>query len=192
MNTMRAVNLSTILFATLLGISVSLQACAQPDEDGSNDLYANATQPMTAVRMGELILRIDENAIQDGASWYFDISGLDAILVFDIDADRMRVVIPIEGTEDLSKDELLRLMQANFDSALDARYAIAHGQLWGAFIHPLSSLTDAEFLLGIGQAANVVASFGSSYSSGMFIFGGGDSGEIERKRFLEELRKQST
>jgi hypothetical protein len=82
---------------------------------------------MTAVRMGELILRIDENALQDGASWYFDVIGLDAILVFDIEADRMRVLIPIEGTEDLSKDELLRLMQANFDSALDARYAIAHG-----------------------------------------------------------------
>ncbi len=37
----------------------------------------------------------------------------------------MRVLIPIEGTDDLLKDELLRLMQANFDSALDARYAIA-------------------------------------------------------------------
>ena len=121
---------------------------------------------MTAVRMGEIILRID--------------------------ADRMRVLIPLERSDDLSKDELLRLMQANFDSALDARYAIAQGQLWAAFIHPLSSLTDEEFLLGIGQTANVVASFGSTYSSGMFIFGGGDSAEIERKRFLEELRNQST
>ena len=142
--------------------------------------------------MGELILRIDEDAVLDGSTWYFNIIGLDTVLVFDIGADRMRILIPIEGTEDLSKDELLRLMQANFDSALDARYAIAQGKLWGAFIHPLSSLTDEELLLGIGQTANVVASFGSSYSSGMFIFGGGDSGEIERKRFLEELRKQST
>ncbi len=192
MNIKHAANVSSVLFATLFGVSLSLQACAQTNEDGSDDPYAHATQPMTAVRMGELILRIDENAIQDGASWYFDIIGLDAILVFDIEADRMRVLIPIGDTEDLPKDELLRLMQANFDSALDARYAIAHGQLWGAFIHPLSSLTDEELLLGIGQTANVVASFGSSYSSGMFIFGGGDSGEIERKRFLEELRKQST
>ncbi len=192
MNVKHALNAGSILFVTLLSVSLSLQACAQMDEDGLDDPYAHATQPMTAIRMGELILRIDENAIQDGASWYFNIIGLDAILVFDIDADRMRVLIPIEGTDDLSKDELLRLMQANFDSALDARYAIAQGQLWGAFIHPLSSLTAEDFLLGIGQTANVVASFGSSYSSGMFIFGGGDSGEIERKRFLEELRKQST
>jgi hypothetical protein len=192
MNVKHSVNIGSILFATLLSVSLSLQACAQTNDDGSDDPYAHATKPMTAVRMGEIIMRIDENAVQDGASWYFDIIGLDAILVFDIGADRMRVLIPIEGTDDLSKDELLRLMQANFDSALDARYAIAQGQLWAAFIHPLSSLTDEEFLLGIGQTANVVASFGSTYSSGMFIFGGGDSAEIERKRFLEELRKQST
>jgi hypothetical protein len=188
----RATNVTAIFFATLLVVSLSFLAFAQSDKDESDDPYAYAVQPMTAIRMSELILRVDENAINDGSTWYFNIIGLDAVLVFDIEADRMRVLIPIENTGDLSKHELLRLMQANFDSALDARYAIAQGQLWGAYIHPLSTLTDEEFLLGIGQTANVVASFGSSYSSGMFVFGGGDSGEIERKRFLEELSKEST
>jgi hypothetical protein len=188
----RATNVTAIFFATILVVSLSFLAFAQTDKDESDDPYAYAVQPMTAIRMSELVLRVDENAINDGSTWYFNIIGLDAVLVFDIEADRMRVLIPIENTGDLSKDELLRLMQANFDSALDARYAIAQGQLWGAYIHPLSTLTDEEFLLGIGQTANVVASFGSSYSSGMFVFGGGDSGEIERKRFLEELSKEST
>lgn len=188
----RATNVTAIFFATILVVSLSFLAFAQTDKNESDDAYAYAVQPMTAIRMSELILRVDENAINDGSTWYFNIIGLDAVLVFDIEADRMRVLIPIENTGDLSKDELLRLMQANFDSALDARYAIAQGQLWGAYIHPLSTLTDEEFLLGIGQTANVVASFGSSYSSGMFVFGGGDSGEIERKRFLEELSKEST
>ena len=188
----RATNVTAIFFATILVVSLSFLAFAQTDKNESDDAYAYAVQPMTAIRMSELILRVDENAINDGSTWYFNIIGLDAVLVFDIEADRMRVLIPIENTGDLSKGELLRLMQANFDSALDARYAIAQGQLWGAYIHPLSTLTDEEFLLGIGQTANVVASFGSSYSSGMFVFGGGDSGEIERKRFLEELSKEST
>ena len=188
----RATNVTAIFFATILVVSLSFLAFAQTDKDESDDPYAYAVQPMTAIRMSELILRVDENAINDGSTWYFNIIGLDAGLVCDIEADRMRVLIPIENTGDLSKNELLRLMQANFDSALDARYAIAQGQLWGAYIHPLSTLTDEEFLLGIGQTANVVASFGSSYSSGMFVFGGGDSGEIERKRFLQELSKEST
>jgi len=41
-----------------------------------------------------------------------------------------------------------------------------------------------EFLVGLGQTANVVASYGTSYSSGLFIFGSGDSAEIERKRLI--------
>jgi len=39
-------------------------------------------------------------------------------------------------------------MQANFDSALDARYAIAKGKLWSAFIHPLSELNEEQFFSG--------------------------------------------
>ena len=70
---------------------------------------------------------------------------------------------------------MLRIMQANFDSALDARYAIAQGKLWGTFIHPLSELSDLEFLIALGETANIVLSYGTSYSSGMFMFGGGDS-----------------
>lgn len=186
----KAVRKITLILIIVGSSTLSLLACAQSDDE--NDPYAGAARLMTAARMGELVQRIDAQAVQDGNSWLFEVIGLEAMLVYDIDADRMRVLIPIEGTEDLDEAELVRLMQANFDSALDARYAIAHGQLWGVFIHPLSSLTDEEFVLGIGQAANVVASFGSSYSSGMFIFGGGDSGEIERKRFLDELRKQTT
>lgn len=181
-----------VALATLIGITWALPACAQSEDDEEQGPpFTYTAEPMTADRMGELIQRIDEKAVQDGPTWYFNVGGLDAILIYDIDADRMRVLIPINDADDLSPEELLRLMQANFDSALDARYAIAQGQLWGTFIHPLSALTDEEFLLGIGQTANIATSFGSSYSSGMFLFGGGDSGEIERKRLLDDLRKES-
>jgi hypothetical protein len=84
------------------------------------------------------------------------------------------------------------LLQANFDSALDARYAIAQDTLWGTFIHPLSELSDEEFLVGLAQTVNVVTSYGTSYSSGMFIFGGGDSSDIERQRLIEELKNIQT
>ena len=147
---------------------------------------------MTAERLAELILRVDRDATLEGASWSFKVADIDAIVIFDINADRMRVVIPIGRADALESEELLRLMQANFDSALDARYAIGQGLLWGTFIHPLSTLTDEEFLVGLGQTVNVVISYGTSYSSGMFIFGGGDSAEIEQKKLIEELKKQST
>ena len=115
---------------------------------------------------------------------------METLVVYDVIADRMRIVIPITEADELEPERLARLMQANFDSALDARYAIARGKLWGTFIHPLSTLTDEEFLVGLGQTANVVMSYGTSYSSGMFTFGGGDSAEIERQRLIEKLRKK--
>jgi len=58
--------------------------------------------------------------------------------------------------------------------------------------HPLNTLTADEFLVGLGETANVVLSYGSRYSSGLFTYGNGDSAEIERRRLIEELRKTET
>ncbi|MDJ0908275.1 MAG: type III secretion system chaperone [Woeseiaceae bacterium] len=147
---------------------------------------------MTPERLGELILRVDSEAVLDGTTWLMVVEGIEAVVIFDPAADRMRIMIPIEPADELEQAELVRLMQANFDSALDARYAIAQGMLWGTYIHPLSTLTDEQFLVAIGQTVNVVTSYGTSYSSGLFIFGSGDSAEIERQRLIEELRRQTT
>ena len=155
--------------------------------------WADDANVMTAERLGELILAVDENAVLEGNSWYLAIEGLDTSVVYDVAADRMRIIIPIVQADEVDAETLTRLMQANFDTALDARYAIGNGMLWGTFIHPLSTLSDEEFLVGLAQTANVVLSFGSSYSSGLFMFGGGDSGDIERRRLIDELRnKQRT
>jgi len=171
----------------LLSCTALAQDRREPDEN-----HAFTERPMTAEHLAELILRVDENATLDGASWHFLVEEIDTIVVFDINADRMRIIIPITRADELQQDDLLRMMQANFDSALDARYAIGQGLLWGTFIHPLSTLTDEEFLVGLGQTVNVVVSFGTSYTSGMFIFGGGDSAEIEQQRLIDELKKHST
>ena len=178
----------------LLGIALAVFVVAQGNdpEESPDSPPAAIEQPMTAARLGELILKVDENANLNGSSWAFQVADLEVIVVFDIDADRMRIMIPIGGIDEMKRDEMLRLLQANFDSALDARYAVAQDTLWGTFIHPLSALDDEEFLVGLAQTANVAASYGSSYSSGMFIFGGGDSGDIERQRLIEELKNIRT
>jgi hypothetical protein len=178
----------------LVAVSLPFFVIAQSDDQGESPSTPPAVieQPMTAARLGELIFKVDENAELNGSSWLFQVTDLEVIVVFDIDADRMRILIPIGGTDEMKKDELLRLLQANFDSALDARYAIAQDTLWGTYIHPLSELNDEEFLVGLAQTANVVTSYGTSYSSGMFIFGGGDSADIERQRLIEELKNIQT
>lgn len=164
----------------------------RPPESAAPESPGLSCDPMTAERMGELIRRIDPRARSEGNTFEFGLESYRVAVIYDEAADRMRIIIPIESTGEIDEKDLMRLMQANFDSALDARYAIARDILWATYIHPLSSLTDAQFLVGVGQTANIVATYGTSYSSGMFIFGGGDSAELERRKLIDRLKELET
>ncbi len=148
---------------------------------------------MTPERLGEMILRLDEAAEQNGSAWTFSIEGMAVTLVYDTTADRMRLMVAISKTEGLTKEQMLRLLQADFDSALDARYAIAQNVLWSVFIHPLSTLTDEDFLSGIGQTVNLALTYGVTFSSGALVFGGGDSQDLlERRQLIDRLLEEGT
>ncbi len=133
--------------------------------------------PMTTDRLDRLISALDgvdsEIESQDG-SWRFVYRGFQVFILTDISADRMRIMVPVAGTDTLRKDLLLRLLQANFDTAMDARYAIAQETLWSLFLHELSPLTDDLFHSGFVQTVTLAATFGTDYSSGAWRFGGGD------------------
>ncbi|MEM6898637.1 MAG: hypothetical protein AAF583_02540 [Pseudomonadota bacterium] len=146
--------------------------------------------PMTGERLGAVIQQIDTNAIARGNGYIFRVGERDMMTVFDENADRMRVISPIISAEDLPPELLERMLQANYDAVLDARYAIANGQVWAVFIHPLSSLTDDQLLSGIAQTAIAVETFGTTFTSGIVTFGGGDSQGIyeDLQRRLEEFR----
>jgi HEAT repeat protein len=101
----------------------------------------------------------------------------------------MRAVVPIRSSDGLSDDDVRRMMQANFDSALDARYAIAQGRLWAVFIHPLSALEKDQLISGLSQTVNLAKTYGSLYTGGAMLFGGGDSAAIHRGLIDDLLKK---
>lgn len=137
-----------------------------------------AIASMTPERLGEIILAIDPQARIVGSGIEFQIEGAPVMVIMDAGANRMRAMVPVVPAADLTEAQLLRIMQANFDTALDARYAVAGGQLWSVYIHPLAELRDEQFLSGLIQSVSLAATFGSTYSSGGRLFGGGDSTEI--------------
>lgn len=145
--------------------------------------------PMTLSRMAEIILAIDPDARSRGAAFELTIDDVPVLVVTDPRADRMRAMVPIRSAEGLTAEELERVMQANFDAALDARYAIANGRLWGVFIHPLSPLEKDQFLSGLVQTVTVAKTYGTTFSGGAAVFGGGDSNGIY-EGLLEDLRKK--
>jgi hypothetical protein len=87
-------------------------------------------------------------------------------------ADRMRIISAIKEIDELSGAQLIVALEANFHSALDARYAISDGLVYAAYIHPLSSLSETEFRSAIRQVETAQHTFGSTYSSGELFFPG--------------------
>lgn len=149
----------------------------------------SSESPMTPDRLGEILRAVDPETQLAGNQAQLTIRDVPVIVIMDPQADRMRVVIPIRAAADMSPEELLRVMQANFDTALDARYAVANGRLWSTFIHPLSPLERDQFLSGLGQTVNLALSYGTLYSGGALTFGGGDSAELHRQLIDELLEK---
>ena len=134
--------------------------------------------PMTIDRLDRLISALDgvEGQVESqGGAWRFVYRGYPVFIFTDVNADRMRIMVPVVESDALRKDVLFRLLQANFDTAMDARYAIAQETLWSLFLHELSPLTDDQFHSAFLQTVTLAATFGTDYSSGAWRFGGGDS-----------------
>ena len=158
-------------------------------EEELNDEIEAGVVLMNNERMHDLLQRIDPELQGQLGSWVISHDTIKAQVITDERADRMRVIVPIIKLEDIEEGELLRLMQANFDSSLDARYSVANGVVWSAFIHPLSELSDEEFISGLAQAITAANTFGSTYSSGALIFGSGDSSSQQREYYESILEK---
>jgi len=145
--------------------------------------------------MGEVIAALDGEAERTGNNWQFTLEDRMMLVVTDTSQGRMRVITPIAPVDALPEGALQRLMQANFDTALDARYAVAQDLVWGAFIHPLDTLTTRDFASGILQTHALAQTFGTTFSSGALDYGGGDSGAIideQLKELLDSLENRET
>lgn len=183
------------MFLALVAV-LPLSAFAQGEEESAAPPpFAERApgEPMTVERLEAIIRIFDPKAERTLNSFSFKMPVQDMELniqvITDPAAGRMRIVIPIVMETSLGPERIKRIMQANFDSALDARYALAQGVLWATFIHPLNSLSDEEFLSGLSQTLNLAATYGSTYSSGLFVFGGGDSQGI-LDGLLEDYRRK--
>ena len=127
---------------------------------------------MTPEKMLRIIADECEDVKEDKNVVEFTFRGVQLVLVYDVNADRMRIISVVCDVENLKPGELEKAMQANFHSALDARYAFSNETVWAAFIHPLSEMTERFLRSAIRQVAMAKVTFGEEYSSGELYFGG--------------------
>lgn len=120
----------------------------------------------------ERVLRdaADEMEGEEGR-WQLRLGEVALACMADVRFDRMRIIAPIAELEEVNEEIRDACLEANFHTALDARYATSDGVLYAAFIHPLTSL-DAELVeSALHQVASLVETFGTTFSSGSLVFG---------------------
>lgn len=106
-------------------------------------------------------------------NWRFEFEGRQIAIVTDDNAfDRMRIMTPIVDDSELGDSELRILLSANYDRAIDAKFAIAKGYLWSLFTHPLRALSEEQFLDAVEQVKTLADNYGDSYSSCNFKYDG--------------------
>lgn len=176
--------MKTLLFIIVIAVGITLLAACAPQVRKSS----NVSGKMSGAQLGKIIAKIDKASSRDGNSVSFTVKERNLIMVFDENADRMRIMTPVVAAGAVSEDVYKRMLQANYDAVLDPRYAIANDLIWSVFIHPLSSLTEEDFVSGIVQTVTAAETFGTAYSSGAFVFGGGDSNALHEE-LLEELEQ---
>ena len=194
-------SLSRQLFLSIiLAIGYSMSACSQAQTEDSPpvisegeisetpDSEGNQASAMTGEILAEIIQRLDAEAVVTGNSVVFKITEREMMMVYDDRANRMRLISPIIQVAALPEGVMERMLQANYDAVLDARYALANDLVWSVFIHPLASLTEDDFISALAQTVTAAESFGTTYSSGAVVFGGGDTSDIH-EGLLEELEK---
>lgn len=184
----------TVLLFAPVGIAGPIHAqetAPKSDKPSSKPPNAEAPKPegtMTLKRLDEIIRRLDEKAQSPRPGfWQFEVEKRTVMIVTDVRNNRMRIMVPIGPAANVTDAVMKRLMQANFDTALDSRYAVAREILWATFIHPLKALHDRQFVEAIGQTVNLAVTFGTTYSSGLLSFGGGDSRGIIQRKLIDGL-----
>jgi hypothetical protein len=124
-----------------------------------------------------LMDRIDRQDRPPTATWIFQAGRFPVLIQTQENANRMRIVAFIGDAAALGRDEMTTLLEANYHTALDARYALADDQLVAVFLHPFRELTLTQFILGLYQTVNCAETCGSTFTGGTMVFGssGGDS-----------------
>lgn len=159
---------STVLAA---GLWVSLSAWAQTQEVAESVADNGVLATDNAILGRWIEAAADRPAEGGGGAWQFVAGGRQLVVLTDEGADRMRLMTPVANEADLDPRLMEVLMRANFDRALDARYAVRGDVLWSVYIHPLSPLQEDQFDSAVDQVVTLADNFGTTFASSDMVFG---------------------
>lgn len=129
-------------------------------------------QNMNNDRLETILNIVSDSIVGQKGAWQFKINERMFMCVTDENHNRMRIMSPITKQNELSNDDLLKSLAANFHTALDVKYALSDQILWSVFIHPLKELTDKQVKDAVSQVYLAAITYGKTYSSTSLVFPG--------------------
>lgn len=148
------------------------------------------SQDMNNEKLEDIITRVADTVTGRDGQWQFALKDRIFLCITDVNNNRMRIISPITEVDNLSEEEILNSLVANFHTALDVKYAISEERIWAVFTHPLRELTDTQAESAIIQLYNAAATFGTIYSSTNLSFPGSAKSKESTPVKLKEPKLQ--
>jgi len=126
---------------------------------------------MTIEKMDSIFRAEAEEIEGEGGVWQLLYGNRVVFILTDVAHNRMRIFTPIGAEEDLEVGQQKDMLEANFHSALDAKYSLYNGFIVSVYTHPLQELTVEQLTDALSQVVILANNFGSSYSSTDLVFG---------------------
>jgi len=131
---------------------------------------AQDARAMTTSAMGKLLESYLTELEGENGFWRGSRNDVPVFVFSDDEHDRMRLMAPIGVVEELDPELLHVLLQANYDRALDARYAMRNKELWAVVVHPLATLATDDLPSLFDQVVMLVKNTGTTFSSTELVF----------------------
>lgn len=168
-----------LVFIFFMGKNVQAQVDDESSSKGMNNKKMEAIFKSEAEEMEGVL-----------GNWQMLYGGSILLVLTDEKNNRMRIFSPVIEEKELKDGQMKKMLQANFHSALDAKYSLYEGYVISVFTHPLKELQKNQLIDAMRQVVVLSRTFGDSYSSTGLIFGGGQDEEKSAEEKKKEERKK--
>ena len=138
------------------------------------------------------IIRSEATEVEgENGGWQMLYGDRPLLIITDETSNRMRIFTPVIEEKDLEAGQLNKMLEANFHSALDAKYSIYEGLVMSVYTHPLKELTETQLIDAMRQVVVLANTFGTTYNSTDMIFNPGGDSQKEKEKPVNKKPKKT-
>jgi len=131
----------------------------------------SAQDKMSNKKLEKTLKKFTDEIEGESGNWQVLYKDFPLFVLTDESSNRMRIFTPILEEHELKVGQMKKMLEANFHSALDAKYSLYEGFVIGIYTHPLVELNEKQMMDAMQQVVNLSKNFGTSYTSTEVIFG---------------------